>query len=103
MNETITVLMPYMIRAKVPVVRDLHELNPEQMVSVMQKMARDPMNLESMNHVELVNLLNRLRCEYCELLSSEPDEDSLLSHCQWRDDMARLKSRISSIQERLAA
>lgn len=103
MNETITVLMPYMIRAKVPVVSDLHELTVEQMVSVLQKMAMDPMNLESMNHTELVNLLERLRCEYYELLSSEPDEDSVLIHGQWRDDMSQLRRRISMVQERLAA
>ncbi len=103
MNETITVLMPYMIRAKVPVVSDLRELNAEQMMSVLQKMARDPMNLESMNHTQLVNLLNRLRCEYTELLSNEPDEESLLSYYQWRDDMEALKGRIDSIKARLAA
>ncbi len=103
MNETITVLMPYMIRAKVPVVEDLHQLQPEQMVAVLQKMASDPMNLDAMSHTQLVNLLNRLRCDYYELLSNEPDEDSLLSYYQWRDDMNRLKSRINSVKERLAA
>ncbi len=103
MNETITVLMPYMLRAKVPVVRDLNDLTAQQMVSVLQKMAKDPMNLESMNHVELVNLLNRLRCDYYELLSNEPDDDSVLAHGQWRDDMNRLRGRIDSIKERLAA
>lgn len=103
MNETITVLMPYMIRAKVPVVTDLHELSVEQMVSVLQKMALDPMNLDSMSYTDLVNLLERLRCEYYELLSSEPDEDSVLVHGQWRDDMSRLRNRIDLVRERLAA
>ncbi len=103
MNETITVLMPYMIRAKVPVVQDLNELQPQQMVSILQKMAQDPMNLESMNHTQLVNLLNRLRCDYYELLANEPDEDSLLSYYQWREDMNALKGRIDSVKERLAA
>lgn len=103
MKETITVLMPYMIRAKVPMVEDLHELSVEQMVSLIQKMALDPMNLECMDRVELVNLLEQLRCEYYDLLSNEPDEDSVLTYCQWRDDMSALRGRIQRVQQRLAA
>ena len=103
MRETIEVLMPYMIRARVPVVEDLHELNVDQIVSVLQLMVRDPMNLESMGRAELSNLLHRLRCEYRELLNSEPDEDSVLTYCQWREDMNRLRSRILRVEERLAA
>ncbi len=103
MNDTLEMLMPYMVRAKVPVVTDVEELNQEQMVSLIRMIARDPMNLDSMGYVELVNLLERLRCEYYELLSNEPDEESLLSYFQWQDDVASLRGKIFRVKERLAA
>lgn len=103
MKQNVEMLMPYMIRARVPVVEDLRQLSAEQILSVLYKVAQDPMNLDCMGHVELVNLLERLRCEYYDLLSSEPDEESVLMWHQWRDDLSTLRGRIHQVQQRLAA
>lgn len=102
MNETFEILMPYMLRAKVPAVSDVSTLTREQMGDLLHLMTQDPMNLDAMGHVELVNLLERLRCEYYELLNSEPDEESLLPYFHWQDEIAGLRSKIFRVKERLA-
>lgn len=103
MNETIEILRPFMIRANVPLVRDLHELNVDQIVDVLQLLVQDPMRLSTMTREQLENRLEELRCQFHDLLSNEPDEDCVSHHRAWKKEMAQLRSKMWQVEERLAA
>lgn len=99
MNEAFDIWMPNQKRIMMPVTSRVSSLSGERKDEAAR---RDSINLENMVHVELVNLLEQIRCEYYMLLNSEPDEECLQTYFQWQDEIAGLRSKMFRIRELLA-
>lgn len=73
-----------------------------RMPAAVPAASRETINRSDLVQVELINLLERTRCEYYALLNSEPDEESLLTYFQWQDEIAGLRSKMFRLKELLA-
>lgn len=99
MEETVATLRPFMIRAGVPLVEDLHQLSVDQLVVTLQEMISDPMQLDGKSDKELEELLEQLRCDLCELEDMEPIDPK--EYDEWDEKLGELMGKINVVEERL--
>lgn len=101
MNNTMPI--SNMILFRMPEMKKVDPSDLTGKAGMLRRMGRENTRPENMSRVELVRLLESLRRQYYDLLGCEPEEDRVLIHNQWREDMLRLRSRIQELKACLAA